>query len=199
MYASPAERLDTADDQYDAKTFESAPMDVPPPVSKPKIKKDKSDKIKTLAEKPSVPVKPTPAQPVSMVPPTNGNSGKPIPSGMGSSTARQDSLPDKQKDLALPPKVIPSKRPSDVSSSAPVPEAKKPNLHGDKPKLSTTSVPTRPVANGNGTNPPKGIPRPAPPPGRPPPPPPPTRAAEDVLFIKKKKVSLSCQRRWDLR
>lgn len=183
---------DTADAQYDAKTFESAPMDVPPPVAKPKIKKEKSDKIKTLTEQPSVPpVKSTPTQPASKVPPSSVNSAKPIPSGLGSSTARQDSLPDKQKDRALPPKVVPSKRPSDVSSSAPIPEAKKPHISGDKPKASTISAPTRPVANGNGTNPPKGLPRPAPPPGRPPPPPPPTRAAEDVLFIKKKKVCLS--------
>jgi len=164
-------------------------MDVPPPVPKPRIKKEKSDKVKTLAEKSSVPVvKTTPTQPASMVPPANGNSAQPIPSGLGSSTARQSPISDKQKDLALPPKVVPSKRPSDVSSSAPVPEAKKPHLNGDKPKVSTTPAPTRPVTNGNGTNPPKGLPRPAPPPGRPPPPPPPTRAAEDVLFIKKKKV-----------
>jgi hypothetical protein len=182
----------TADDKYDAKTFESAPMDVPPPIPKPKIKKEKSDKIKTLAEKSSTPpVKPAPSQPASMVPTMHGNSAKPIPSGLGSSAARQNPVSDKQKDLALPPKVIPSKRPSDVSSSAPVPEAKKPHLNGDKPKVSTASAPIRPAINGNGTNPPKGLPRPAPPPGRPPPPPPPTRAAEDVLFIKKKKVCSS--------
>jgi len=189
MYVFQGEKGYTADDQYDAKTFESAPMDVPPPMPKPKIKKEKSDKIKTSAEKPSIPpVKTTPAQPASMMPPTNGNTAKPIPSGLGSSTARQPPLPNKQKDLALTPKVVPSKRPSDVSSSAPVPE-KKPHLSGNTPKVSTTSAPTRPVTNGNGTTPPKGLPRPAPPPGRPPPPPPPTRAAEDVLFIKKKKVS----------
>jgi hypothetical protein len=192
MCVLPRDIPDQADNQYDAKTFESAPMDVPPPVPKPRTKKEKSDKIKTSAEKLSVPpVKTTPTQPASMVPPSNGNTAKPIPSGLGSSTARQDPVSDKQKDLALPPKVVPSKRPSDISSSAPVPEAKKPHLNGDKPKASTSSAPTRPVTNGNGTNPPKGLPRPAPPPGRPPPPPPPTRAAEDVLFIKKKKVCLS--------
>jgi hypothetical protein len=192
MYVLLGKTGKTADDKYDAKTFESAPMDVPPPVPKPRIKKEKSDKIKTLSEKSSVPpIKATPTQPVSMAPPTNGNTAKPIPSGLGSSTARQDPVSDKQKDLALPPKVVPSKRPSDVSSSAPVPEAKKSHLNGNTPKISATSAPTRPVTNGNGTNPPKGLPRPAPPPGRPPPPPPPTRAAEDVLFIKKKKVCSS--------
>jgi len=190
MYVFQGEIGYTADDQYDAKTFESAPMDVPPPMPKQKIKKEKTDKIKTLAEKANIPpVKTAPTQPASMAPSTNGNTAKHIPSGLGSSTARQIPLPDKQKDLALPPKVVPSKRTSDVSSSAPVPEAKKPHLNGDKQKASTASAPTRPVTNGNGTNPPKGLPRPAPPPGRPPPPPPPTRAAEDVLFIKKKKVS----------
>lgn len=159
-------------------------MDVAPLAPKPRPKKEKSDKPKAQAEKSTITasVKPTSA---STAPP-NGLTTKTVPSGP--SAPRQPPPPDTQKDLALPPKVVPSKRPSDASSApTPRPEAKKPNFYGDLSKPTASSVPNRP--NPNGSNPPKGLPRPAPPPGRPPPPPAaPPRAAEDVLFIKKKKV-----------
>jgi hypothetical protein len=161
-------------------------MDVPPPVSKPKIKKEKSDKTKTPVENPNGVPNVNHTQPASVG--ASVNTSKPIPSGP--SASRPAPALDTQKDLAQSPKVVPSKRPSDVPpSSAPNPEAKRPHLNGNaSTKPQPTSAPNRPTPNG--TNTPKGLPRPAPPPGRPPPPPPaPTRPAEDVLFIKKKKVS----------
>jgi hypothetical protein len=119
--------------------------------------------------------------------------------------ARPIPQPDTKVTSDKPAQLVPAKRSSDAHNST-APEAKKPAINGSssilpKPPLPTSNVvnpgstATRPPPAGlprplNGGGP--GLPRPAPPGGRPPPvPPPPARAAEDVLFIKKKKVSLS--------
>ena len=193
--------------QYDAKTFLPAPVDTPLPLPKPRIKKEKPDKpkIKPEVKEPvSEPTRPDPTIPAAMHV-VNGNS-KPTPTA--TVKPRQEPKPDLQKDLAMPPKVVPSKRSSDVSSSTlPKPEAKKPHLNGSAPTrppnpIGSMSAPNRTTTNGNGALPAKasmGLSRPPPPLGRPPPPPPSsTRAPEDVLFIKKKKASLQsrCHRNW---